>query len=261
MPVQKTSRKRPEPKREREMRQENRGELADALEPVAEESDDADESVDDHDEVRQLSAPSGAEARPDPLRAGHHLGAAQPCGKVNHEEDLIEGGPEPGNPHAFQAVDEHPGDQQHGAADVEHARCVGDAQHIPGHLVAAQKIGLHVLRGAVRNPVADEHRAQQIDHNNDNIQNVQMHLESLDFLDRNRFSAIREKLQCRFLADHGRLYHRVAKLKCNDSQTELRPRTFRLIRLKTSYCNSPANKNTSDACQLMQISLLAYEAN
>jgi len=27
------------------------------------------------------------------------------------------------------------------------------------------------------------------------------------------------------------------------------------------YFNSPASKNTSAACQLMQISLLAYEAN
>ena len=128
--------------------QELRGKLADALEAVCKEADDADKGVEHNNDVRKLRAQAGAEAGLDPLRAGHHLGAAQPRGEIDHQEDLVEGRPEPWNPHALQAVDEHPVHQQHGAADVEHARCIGDAQQIPGHLVAAQEVVLHTLRGA-----------------------------------------------------------------------------------------------------------------
>ena len=119
-------------------------EFADAFEAVSEKSDHANQRVYDYDHVRELRAAAGAEPRADPLGAGSDVGAAQPGGKIDHQEDLVEDGPQPGNPHAFQSVNEHQIDQPHGAGDIEHAGGVGDAQKIPGQGIAAQKIGLGV---------------------------------------------------------------------------------------------------------------------
>ncbi len=149
--------------------------LADAFEGVGEESDDTDEGVDDHDDVGQLRAAPFTEARLDPLGAGHHVGTAQPGRKKHHQEHLVEGRPEPGNPDALYAVNEHPADQQHGAADVEHARGVGDSKDVPGHGVAAQKVGLHVTGRAVRNPVAHEDRRKQVSDDNRNVKRMKIH--------------------------------------------------------------------------------------
>ena len=73
--------------------QEGGSEFPDALEAITEETDDADESIDNDDNVRQLRAAAFAKAGLDPLGAGHSIGTAQPRGEEDHQEDLIEGGP------------------------------------------------------------------------------------------------------------------------------------------------------------------------
>src|SRR5271157_5406905 len=138
--------------------QEGGGEFADALEAVGEETDDADEGVNDHDDVGKLRAAALAEARLDPFRASHHIRAPQPRGHIDHEEYLVERRPEPRNPDALESVHKHPVDKQHGAADIEHPRSVGNAKDVPGHDIAAQEVGLDVARGAMGNPVADQDR-------------------------------------------------------------------------------------------------------
>ncbi len=101
--------------------QERRREFTDAFESVAEEADDADERIDNNDQVRELRAAAGAETRLDPLGAGHHVRSPEPRRQIHHQEDLVESRPQPRDPDALQSIDEHPVDQQHGAADVEHA--------------------------------------------------------------------------------------------------------------------------------------------
>src|SRR5512146_3456634 len=113
--------------------QELLGELADALEAVSKESDDADEGVNDNDDVGELRAAPFPEARLNPLRPGHGVGPAEPTGEEDHQENLVEGGPKPGNPHALETIDEHPVHQQHGSADIEHAGGVRDAEDVPRH--------------------------------------------------------------------------------------------------------------------------------
>ena len=58
--------------------QEYRSELSNPFETVTEEPDDAHEGVDDHDQMGKLRATAAAESCLDPLRAGHHVRAAQP---------------------------------------------------------------------------------------------------------------------------------------------------------------------------------------
>ncbi len=156
-------------------RQEVGGEFSNALESVSEETDDAEEGVDHHDDVRKLRTAALAEPRLNPIGAGHRVGTAQPARKEHHQKDLIEGRPQPRNPHALHAVDERPVHQQHGAADVEHAGGVRNAQHVPRHSVAAQKVSLHVAGSAMGNPIAHHNRGGQIKDDNRYVDNMQVH--------------------------------------------------------------------------------------
>ena len=123
----------------------------------------------------KLRAAALAETRLNPIGAGHGVGTAQPARQEHHQEDLVESRPQPRNPDAFHAVDERPVDQQHGAADVEHAGRVRDAEHVPGHRIAAQEVRLHVLGGAMRNPIAHHDGGCQIQQNNRDIDRMKMH--------------------------------------------------------------------------------------
>ena len=152
------------------------GEFSDALESVTEEPDDAKEGVDHHDDVRQVRAAALAESRLNPIGAGHSVGTAQPTREEHHQENLVERWPQPRDPYALYAVDERPVNQQHGAADVEHAGSVRYAQHVPGHRVAAQEVSLDVAGSAMGNPIADHHRGGQIEDDNRNVDNMQVHM-------------------------------------------------------------------------------------
>jgi hypothetical protein len=152
--------------------QEGGREFSDALESVTEEPDDTEESVDNDNDVRQVRAAAFAETRLDPIGARHGVGPAQPGRHEHHQEDLVEGGPQPRNPHAFHAVDERPIDQKHRAADIEHAGRVRDPEHVPGHGIASQEVRLHVLGGAMRNPIAHHDGGCQIHQNDCDIDSV-----------------------------------------------------------------------------------------
>ena len=159
-------------------RQEIHREFADALEAVSEKSDHTDQRVDHHDHMRKFRAASGPEPRADPFGAGGHVGAAQPRGKINHQEDLVEDRPQPRDPNALQPVNEHQVDQPHGPGDIEHAGGVGDAQEVPGQDVAAQVVRLGVARGTVRDPIAEQHGRRHVDHDDRDIDRMQFHLET-----------------------------------------------------------------------------------
>ena len=154
--------------------EESGGKLANAFEAVSEKSNDADEGVDDDDDVGELSATALAESRLNPFRAGHHIGTPQPGGEVNHQENLVEGRPKPGNPDAFDAIHKHPIDQQHSPADIKHSGSIRDAEDIPGHDVAAEEVGLHIARGTMRNPIADQDGECEVGNDDGNVNGMQM---------------------------------------------------------------------------------------
>ena len=132
------------------------GKFSDAFEAVREETDDAEEGVNDNDDVCQLGASPLAEACLNPLGAGHHNGPPQPGREVNHQEYLVESRPQPRDPDALQSIDAHPVDQQHGAADVEHTRGVRDPEHIPRHDIPTEEVRFDIFRRAMRHPVAHQ---------------------------------------------------------------------------------------------------------
>ena len=70
----------------------------------------------------------------------------------HHQEDLVEHRPHEGQPDALQSVDEEPEDHHHRAADVEHSRGVGNAEHVPGERLAAEEVGVEILAAAAARP-------------------------------------------------------------------------------------------------------------
>ena len=120
--------------------QERRGELGNADETIGQESDDIDQCEQDHDQ----SAPIGrrvrrrSETESTRPRSSPRNGAARPTGRPS--ENLIENGPQPGNPRALEPVDKQQIDHPHRAADVEHARGVGKPEQVPGNRISAEKV-------------------------------------------------------------------------------------------------------------------------
>ena len=80
--------------------------LAYADKPVGEESNDIEQGEDHNYDVGQMRPFRGTESKRDPLCAGHHATTAQPDRQVDHQEDLIEHGPEPRYPDALHPIDE-----------------------------------------------------------------------------------------------------------------------------------------------------------
>jgi len=182
-------------------RKERHGELANSFEPVGEETNDAEERIDHDDNMRELRPAAFPESRLNPLRAGHHIGTPQPTRQVHHQENLVESRPQPGDPNALQAVDEHPVNQQHGAADVEHSRGIGDAQDVPRHNVATEEVRSNIARCAVRNPIADQNGCYEVGHDDGDVDAVQAQKDTSLRTRRFDFSAAQGRHKIRFLKD------------------------------------------------------------
>ena len=156
-------------------RQHHHGEFADAFESVGQQADHVDQRKEHHAQMRQIRAGVTAEAGLNPFRAGHHIGTPQPLAHEHHQENLVESRPKPRQPEAFQAINEQNINQPHCAADIEHARSIGNAQHVPGQRFAAQEIGIHVLGAAPRNPKADHNYRGEIADDDGDINCVEFH--------------------------------------------------------------------------------------
>jgi hypothetical protein len=152
--------------------QENPDELADAHESVGQEPEHAQHREADHDELRELSAGPAAEARLDPLGAGQRVRAAQPARQVDHQEDLVENRPDPRDPDALQPVHDAERDEPHRPGDVVHVGGVGEAEHVPGHALVGEVVGLQAAGGA---PACEQT-------NHDGRQHVQAHDGQVDGL-------------------------------------------------------------------------------
>ena len=113
--------------------------------------------------MRKAGAGAAAEPGLNPFRAGKRVRTPQPRAEEHHQENLVKDGPEERQPDAFEAINEHDGDQPHRAADVEHARGVRNAQEVPGQRLAAQEIGVHVLRATTGNPQPNQDDRQEIE--------------------------------------------------------------------------------------------------
>ena len=157
-------------------RQEQDDEFADPLESVGEQADGVDQREKNNAQMRQIRPGVAAETGLNPLGAGEDIGAAHPAAEEHHQENLVERRPQPRQPEAFQAINEQNINQPHRPADVEHARGVGDSQQVPRQRLAAEKVGIHVLGPAPRNPEADQDDRQKIDDDNDNIQTTKVHI-------------------------------------------------------------------------------------
>ena len=152
--------------------QEHGGELPDTDEPVGYVSNHDDDGEGDHDEVAQLRPRPLSEPKLNPLRPRHHSRPAEPDGQEDHQEDLVERWPQPGDEDALQAVDEKEREHPHRPADVEHPRGVAQAQGGPGDLVAPQEVALQVPAGALGNVEADDERRQDVTEDDGNVDPV-----------------------------------------------------------------------------------------
>ena len=80
--------------------------------------------------MRQRSPFSTPEASLYPFGPRQHIAPSKPHRQIDHQEYLVEHRPQPRNPQALEPVGKSPIDHQHGSGNVEHARRIGQSEHI-----------------------------------------------------------------------------------------------------------------------------------
>src|SRR5690606_30981173 len=98
--------------------------------------------------------------------------------EVDHQEDLVEYGPEPRYPDALEAIDEEEVHHPHRPADVEHTRSVGQPEHVPRQLISSQEVVANASGSPPRDPEPDGDRRQNVDPNDEQVDEVERHGES-----------------------------------------------------------------------------------
>lgn len=110
-----------------------------------------------------------------PFGARQHIAPAEPHRQIDHQENLIEHGPQPWNPQTFEPISKSPIHHQHGAGNIKHARCIRQPQHIKRQRLSAQKIRIHILCRLLFQKQPDGDNNHQISTNNQNINDMQFH--------------------------------------------------------------------------------------
>ena len=153
-------------------RKENLHELTYSDKPVAQEAQHAEQGKDNDNGMRECRPPPLPETSLYPFGTCQHIAPAEPHRQIDHQKNLVEHGPQPRNPQAFEPVSKSPVHHQHGAGDVEHARRIGQPQHVKRQRLTTQEIRIHVLCRLLFQKQPDGDNNHQISTNNQNINDM-----------------------------------------------------------------------------------------